>query len=69
MTTPTERTKAVEQTRDFLRMLAAADEVTIPGKVQTVATGLLKHFPLDVDLDVSASVLPGIWAHPVRGRG
>ncbi|MDB5784804.1 MAG: hypothetical protein JWQ50_4719 [Caballeronia mineralivorans] len=39
-------------------------EVTIPGLIQSVATGLLRHYPLDVDLDVSASVLPGTWAHP-----
>lgn len=64
MTTPDERTKAVVETRKFLRMLAGADEITIPGIVQTVAVGLLRHYPLDVDLAVSALALPGIWAHP-----
>lgn len=66
MTTPAERTKAVVDTRDFLETLSNADDVTIPGLVQTVATGLLRHYPLDVDLDVSASALPGIWAHPIQ---
>jgi hypothetical protein len=57
MTTPNERTKAVTDARELLQMLAAADE-TIGGLVQTVAIGLLKHYPLDTDLNVSSSVLP-----------
>ena len=57
---PDERTKAVVETRKFLQMLEGADEVSIPGLVQTVAAGLLRHYPLDVDLAVSASALPGI---------
>jgi hypothetical protein len=64
MTTPDERTRAVVETRDFLRMLAAAEEITIPGLVQTVATGLLGHYPLNVDLAVSALAMPGVWAPP-----
>ncbi|MFM0152888.1 BPSL0761 family protein [Paraburkholderia sediminicola] len=68
MTTPTERTKAVLDTRHFLQMLANADEVTIPGLVQTVAAGLLRHYPLHIDLSVSASALPGIWAQPAIGE-
>ena len=62
MTTPCERTKAVTDTRELLTMLARADEITIGGLVQTVALGLLRHYPLDIDLDVSAAALPGIWA-------
>jgi hypothetical protein len=50
--------------RSFLRTLVAADEITIPGLVQTVAVGLLRHYPLDVDTEVSASVLPDVWAYP-----
>ncbi|MFM0356532.1 hypothetical protein PQR12_23815 [Paraburkholderia nemoris] len=69
MTTPDERTKAVVETRDFLRLLVRADEVAIPGLVQTVAAGLLRHYPLDIDLSVSASALPGIWAQPAIGEG
>jgi hypothetical protein len=37
MTTAYERTKAVIETRQFLQMLASADEVTIRGLVQSVA--------------------------------
>lgn len=66
MTMPDERTKAVVETRDFLRLLAVAGEVTIPGLIQSVATGLLRHYPLDVDLAVSALALPEIWALPAK---
>jgi hypothetical protein len=68
MTTPSERTKAVVDTREFLGMLANAEEVTIRGLVQSVAIGLLRHYPLKVDLDVSASALPGVWAQPTVER-
>ncbi|WP_408177528.1 BPSL0761 family protein [Paraburkholderia dipogonis] len=64
MTTPAERTKAVLDTRDFLSLLAASPEVTIHGLVQSVAIGLLRHYPVKVDMDASASALPGVWAHP-----
>jgi hypothetical protein len=68
MTTPDERTKAVIDTRELLQMLACANEITIDGLVQSVALGLLRHYPLDIDLDVSAAALPGIWAAPKRKR-
>ncbi|CAG9229862.1 conserved hypothetical protein [Paraburkholderia caribensis] len=68
MTTPRERTKAVTDTRELLQILARADEITIGGLVQTVALGLLRHYPLDIDLDISASALPGIWAAPKHPR-
>ncbi len=66
MTTPVERTKAVVDTRIFLQMLSNAEEITICGLVQSVAMVLLRHYPLIVDLDASASALPGVWAHPTN---
>jgi hypothetical protein len=63
MTTPAERTKAVLDTRDFLSLLAASPEVSIRGLVQSGASGLLRHYPWDVDLHESASALPDVWAH------
>ncbi|WP_175938375.1 BPSL0761 family protein [Caballeronia sp. BCC1704] len=68
MTTPAERTKAVVDARDFLLMLSNAEEVTIRGLVQSVAIGLLRHYPLNVDLEVSALALPGVWTHPTAER-
>ncbi|RKF36693.1 BPSL0761 family protein [Paraburkholderia fungorum] len=68
MTTPAERTKAVVDARNFLQLLSNAEEVTIRGLVQSVAIGLLRHYPLDVELDASASALPEIWARPTAER-
>lgn len=64
MTTPHECTKSVTDTRELLQMFASADEITIGGLVQSVALGLLRHYPLEIDLDVSALALPGIWDPP-----
>ncbi|MDR5794525.1 hypothetical protein QCE49_14180 [Caballeronia sp. LZ008] len=69
MTTPAERTKAVLGTRDFLEILSRADEVTIHGLVQSVAASLLRHYPLKVDLDLSAAALPTVWAPPSTPGG
>ncbi|MET3232603.1 UNVERIFIED_ORG: hypothetical protein ABIC54_004808 [Burkholderia sp. 1263] len=68
MTMPYERTRAVVETRKFLQVLSSAEEVTIRGLVQSVAVCLLRHYPLDIDLDVSASALPGIWGAPKPQR-
>ena len=67
MTTEHERTKGVVETRKFLQMLASAVDVTIRGLVPSVAECLLGHHPLDVDLEASASALPGVWARPPPG--
>lgn len=64
MTTPFERTKAVIETRKLLQMLASTNDVTSDGDVQAVAGRLLRHYPLDIDLKVSAAALPEIWAAP-----
>ncbi|WP_346655718.1 BPSL0761 family protein [Paraburkholderia phenoliruptrix] len=69
MTTPAERTKAVLGTRDFLEILSRADEVTIHGLVQSVAASLLRHYPLEVDLHISAAALPTVWAPPSTPGG
>jgi len=66
MTTPDERTTVVAETRNLPETLAGVDEIAISGLVQTVTRGLLKHYPLDEDLDVSASALPGAWTKPRR---
>ncbi|WP_081058458.1 MULTISPECIES: BPSL0761 family protein [Burkholderia] len=61
MTTAYERTKSVIETRTFLQMLASADDLASRRDVQSVAVRLLRHYPLNVDLDVSAAALPGVW--------
>lgn len=64
MTTAHERTKAVIDARKLLQMLASTDEISIRGLVQSVAVCLLRHYPLDTDIDVSAKALPDVWAAP-----
>ena len=65
MTMPYERTKVVIETRELLRLLARSDGSPVPSTIHDLARQLLRHFPLDVDIDVSAAALPGVWA-PVR---
>ncbi|MDN7596705.1 hypothetical protein C6Q21_04745 [Burkholderia multivorans] len=66
MTTAYERTKSVIETREFLQMLASADDLASRSHVQSVAACLLRHYPLYIDLEVSAAALPGVWAAPER---
>lgn len=65
MTTPEERTRAVLDTRHFLQILAEPDEIAVRGLVRTVAIRLLRHYPLKMDISVSASAAPEVWADPV----
>lgn len=67
MTAEHECTKGVVETRKFLQMLASAVDVTIRGLVQSVAEYLLRHHPLGVGLEASATALPGVWSHPPPG--
>ncbi|WP_311733468.1 BPSL0761 family protein [Paraburkholderia youngii] len=67
MTTPDERTRAVMEARWFLQTLAEAREpIDVPGLVRSVAENLLRHYPRDGDIAVSASVLPELWGDPSR---
>lgn len=68
MTTAHERTKSVIETREFLRLLASSDDMVSRGHVRSVAVRLLRHYPLDVDLKVSAAALPGVWVAPERSE-
>ena len=66
MTTAYERTKAVIETRKLLQLLASPTSTATRGAIQDTARLLLRHYPLDVDLEISAAALPGIWAAPQR---
>jgi hypothetical protein len=68
MTMPYERTKAVIETRVLLQSLASPDGPAVPDRIRDLARQLLRHFPLDVDLDVSATALPSLWATANQGR-
>ncbi|WP_323182914.1 BPSL0761 family protein [Paraburkholderia sp. CNPSo 3076] len=62
MTTPYERTRTVVQTREFLEKLASGDAPVNHQKVQEEAIRLLRHYPLDFDLEISSTALPSVWA-------
>ncbi|MDW9245425.1 hypothetical protein C7S13_1444 [Burkholderia cepacia] len=64
MTTAYERTKAVIETRKLLQLLASPTSTATRDAVQDAAMLLLRHYPLNVDLEISAAALPGIWAVP-----
>lgn len=62
MTTPYERTRAVLQTRELLHELAAGNQI---GRdiLRLRAEALLRHYPLPIDIDISAAAMPTIWAN------
>ncbi|WP_232484178.1 BPSL0761 family protein [Burkholderia ubonensis] len=67
MTTADERTNAVVETRAFLQMLASDSNCAPHNDLRELAVRLLRYYPLDVDLDVSAVALPNLWASPCYG--
>ncbi|CAG9269528.1 BPSL0761 family protein [Paraburkholderia caribensis] len=62
MTTPQERTRAVLGARDLLETLAHGRGAYCTDLVRTLAFSLLRHYPLDVDIDVSALAVPTLWS-------
>ncbi|KGS38296.1 hypothetical protein X992_5487 [Burkholderia pseudomallei MSHR5492] len=68
MTTAYERTKSVIETREFLRLLASSDDDVTRARIRLVAARLLRHYPLDIDLELAAAALPGVWAVPLCRR-
>ena len=54
MTIPIERTRAVLNTRDFLRdLLDPKKTPRIPKEVRRRAGSLLRHYPSDYDLEIT----------------
>ena len=52
MTLPYERTRAVNNTRDFLRSLIDAKQTPrVPSDVRKQALGLLRHYPGEMDME------------------
>lgn len=66
MTTAYERTKAVIETRKLLQLLGSSADTTTRNEIRDTALLLLRHYPLDVDIEISAAAMPGIWAAPPR---
>lgn len=68
MTTPNERTTAVIATREFLENLVAFGSGASKD-VRVAAIRLLRHYPIDADIETSSIALPTLWADPRRSRG
>ncbi|WP_353621288.1 BPSL0761 family protein [Variovorax saccharolyticus] len=65
MTMPSERTRAVVETRRFLEKLAAGRMAReSPERLQSYASSLLCHYPNDSDMHLTASFLPAWWSPP-----
>jgi hypothetical protein len=68
MTLPFERTLAVLKTQEFLLDLAFSPANMDPELLRARARTLLRHFPEDVDLILSAALVPRIWGKPDARR-
>ncbi|WP_309753747.1 MULTISPECIES: BPSL0761 family protein [unclassified Caballeronia] len=64
MTQPHERTKAVIDARILLQTLLDAEEAPLWALVRTVALNVLRHFPHDGDIALSAAAVPTLWSEP-----
>ena len=62
MTMPSERTRAVLQTKEFLKELSRNTDV--PEAIKLEAWRLLRHYPDKFHLQVVASVCPDQWGDP-----
>ena len=62
MTVPSERTRAVQHTRDFLRRLLDRRETPrVPKEIRKEAYWCLRHYPGNMDLATSHERIPEIW--------
>ena len=59
MTTPRERTRALPQTKEFLRELLDTDKTPgVPEEIRRQAEFLLRHYPGLVHLELASKALP-----------
>jgi hypothetical protein len=70
MTVPSERTRAILQTRNFLRELTIS-RVTpdLPDNVREHARALLRHYPSSYDVQLAHLALPEWYGPVVTGEG
>lgn len=65
MTVPEERTRAVLRTRQFLRDLTNPQATPrVPTRLRERALSLLKHYPLNLHLELAAYHCPQAWGLP-----
>jgi hypothetical protein len=64
MTTPDERTRAIVQTRVFLRELITSELTPgVPDDVREEACRLLRHYPLPGDMNIAHQAC-AVWFGP-----
>ena len=62
MTLPSERARAVTNTREFLlRLINSEKTPRVPKKIREEAHRLLRHYPGDFYIEQSAKESPSIW--------
>ncbi len=62
MTLPIERTRAVDNARDFMRdLLDSGITPRVPKAIREMARRVLKHFPGSYDLSVAAKAAPSTF--------
>jgi len=68
MTIPSERTRAIIETRSFLEELTSQRLTPdVPDAVRQQARALLRHYPFGTEIHLAHSALPE-WFGPVQGR-
>ena len=63
MTIPSERTRAIAQTRQFLLDILYKYK-RVPKEVKTIAKSCLRHFPTYIDIEGLANRCPDILGEP-----
>ena len=61
MTLPDERYRAVKSAQQFLARLAGGDYPRVPKAVREEARSILRHYPLDWDLQRAAEAAPHVF--------
>ena len=64
MTTPDERTRAVQSAELFLIQVASGEVKRVPAEVKEAAKRILRHYPTRFDLSQTADELPDVWGKP-----
>ena len=65
MTIPEERTRALIQTREFLRELATHSwPDAVPEAIRREAIRLMRHYPGNSELTLASKALPHLFAAP-----
>ena len=61
MTLPDERYRAVKNAQQFLARLAGGEYPRVPKAVRTEARSILRHYPLDWDMQRTARMAPDVF--------